>query len=201
MTTTPIREASSLSIRVNVPVSVPQAKHKEFKEALMELLFGYDRLRPEAVALVSQAGVDVEQLSRLSKPRPLGLCPDSTDYEFKPNARLAKAAKEAGLLFTGGGQVSAYMDFEYAKTRAAGPVNELHVSIGVPAGLNYPEALDDISEGLFGTCDLFPRSDELPASSRHRSYGNPNYVGSTSADQPGQSRNRCYPFRKRLFDR
>lgn len=120
----------------------------------MELLFGYDRVRPEAERILVKAGVDTKKLARLSRPRQLGLCPKPGNFEFRPNLRLAQAAKGAGFTLNGGGLVSIYIEFDYTSRAGTASSRELHVSVMVPQALQYPQVLDDISEGLFGTCNL-----------------------------------------------
>jgi hypothetical protein len=146
------KQKPAIALKVDVPVSVPESKRKKFEGALVELLFGQDRVRPEAEKSLRKAGVNTKKLARLTRPRRIGLCPSPGDFEFLPNLRLARAAKKAGISLLGGGRVTLKFDYKVGVSTATS--RELNVHIGIPESLRYPEVLDDMSEGLFGSCTL-----------------------------------------------
>lgn len=145
-------------VEVSVPIPVPKAQRPEFEKAMVNFLFGHDRLRPELEGVVQKRGVNIDKLATLSVPDRLGLCPTEDALEFVPSRALADLAKKLGISLVAGGSLSVRFDYDTSSTSDSSR-RSIEIRLGLPETLTNDdtfssETLGDIAEALFGGCEL-----------------------------------------------
>lgn len=148
-----------------MPVRVPEEERERFESAMIDFLFGYDRLRPDLEEAVSKRGVDTKRLASLCAPEPLGVCPTPGAREFIPPPALTRLAAERGFTFTRGGRVFVHFNYEHHAEGRAAPEQTLEVNLGLPPGfVGAEEARSDVvgevTRALFGDCQLPARAQD-----------------------------------------
>lgn len=169
--TTPSSEITNvIQIEVLVPVEVPIAERSVFEQAMVEFIFGADRVRPELNEALTAAGVDVNHLAALSQTPVVGVCPSPGALEFIPSQRVVEVCKSSGIDLTSGGSVQVGFSYEAFVDKPA-PSDELLIDLKLPHSVvstasESPEMVADIVEALFGDCQL-----AAPAQAYLRAHG------------------------------
>lgn len=155
-----ISQSSTIVIEVLIPGEIPEDRRAKFESAVLQFLFGADRLRPELAEAVREHGADPNHLAFLSAREKIGVCPDPDAHEFIPGPILSRLAAERGLSFTRGGSVC--IEFSYDSKFRHAP-NTLTVNLRLAPGLATEitrEATAELVGSLFGDCQLSVRAQE-----------------------------------------
>jgi hypothetical protein len=168
MTATNAHLNDVIQIEVLVPVEISVQERPAFEQAMVDFLFGADRVRPELREALAAEGVDFNHLAALSEYSLIGVCPYPGALEFIPSYRVVEACKGRGIDLTSGGSVQ--VEFSYdAFVNKPSPSDELLINLKLPESLasvasESSEFAADIIEALFGDCQLAePARDYLRA--------------------------------------
>lgn len=152
----------TIEIEIDVPVEVAKEDRAEFESAMIEFLFGKDRVRPELHEALIREGIDIKRLATLSEGEPLSVCPTPGALEFRPTQALAAWGRKHGVGFTQGGRLMIAFNYDPAPKRRDSDARTLRVNLGLPDAVpkDDAEALGDVTRALFGDCALSPRAQD-----------------------------------------